>query len=375
VTWTDAHGGFWAVSGYAEVVAAAKDDDAFRSGDGVTIPRAPFRVTPIEMDPPEFFALRRILNPPFSPGAVAGLEADVRRITTELIDAFITRGRAEVVNDLARPLPGRVTLRLVGFDENEWPAMHKAVHSMIGESGFGTADADEVKKAALAGRMWQRDRIRELIQEHRDHPGAHDITTMLLEAEMDGERLSEADLVDTIALLLDGGLDTTASSITFALQHLSDQPELKQQLLDDPSLMTLAIEELLRCDAPVQGLARTASRDCDFAGQHVSKGDRMLLLWAAANRDPASFDNADELDIRRENNRHVTFGIGNHKCIGAHLARLMIRVVLDEVLHRLPDFKVVPGTVERAADVGTVYSFDRMEIVFTPRAPAGGPRP
>jgi cytochrome P450 len=368
VAWTEAHGGFWVVSGYDQVVAAAKDDYTFISSEGVTIPRAPFRVIPIELDPPEFIGLRRTLNPPFSPGAVALLAPDVQRITTELIDAFIEEGSVEFVSGLARPLPGRMTLRLVGFDESRWSEFHRAVHSIIGESGFGAKGAEEIRAAALAGRKWQRERIEELIQERRANP-ADDLTSMLIEAQIDGSKLSDDDLADTINLLLDGGLDTTASSITFALLHMSRYPDLKSRLIDDPGLMTSAVEEFLRLDAPVQGLARTVSRDCEFAGQEMSKGQRMLVLWASANRDAVAFERPDELDIGRANNRHVTFGIGNHKCIGAHLARLMLRIALEQVLARLPDFKIDEETVERAPDVGTIYSFHRAQATFTP-----GPR-
>jgi cytochrome P450 len=285
-----------------------------------------------------------------------------------LIDNFIETGSVEFVNALARPLPGRITLRLVGFDEREWSDFHRAVHSIIGESGFGAKGADEIRAAALAGRKWQRDRIEDLIRERRAKP-ADDLTSMLIEAEIDGTNLSDDDLADTINLLLDGGLDTTASSITFALLHMSRNPDIKRNLVADPGLMTSAVEEFLRLDAPVQGLARTVSHDCEFAGQAMSMGDRMLLLWASANRDAAIFEGPDKLDIGRPNNRHVTFGIGNHKCIGAHLGRLMLRVALEQVLARLPDFEIDEQTVERAPDVGTIYSFHRAQATFTP-----GPR-
>jgi cytochrome P450 len=369
MAWTEAHGGFWVVSRYDDVTDAARDDDRFRSAEGVTIPRAPFRVIPIEMDPPEFFGLRRVLNPPFSPGAVARLEPMIRRITDELIDGFIETGRVEFIDQLARPLPGRVTLRIVGFPEEEWPAFHKALFAALHTAFDGPDAAMDAKKAMLAGRMWQRDRIRELITHHREHPGDDDLTTLLMEADVDGRRLTDDELVDTLALVLDGGLDTTASSIGLAVVRLSQNPAMKQALLDDPALLASAVEEFLRVDTPVQGLARTAARDCEFAGQQVAAGERLLLLWASANRDDAAFEQPDDVILDRAGNRHITFGVGNHRCIGSHLARLMFSVALERVLARLPDFTVPEGGVERAPDVGTIYALHGVDAVFTP-----GPR-
>jgi cytochrome P450 len=144
---------------------------------------------------------------------------------------------------------------------------------------------------------------------------------------------------------------------------------MKQALLADPDLLASAVEEFLRVDTPVQGLARTAARDCEFAGQQVAAGERLLLLWASANRDDAAFDRPDDVVLDRAGNRHITFGVGNHRCIGSHLARLMFSVALERVLARLPDFTVLDDGVERAPDVGTIYALHRVDAVFTP-----GPR-
>jgi cytochrome P450 len=365
IAWSDSHNGFWVVSKYADVWAIARDDELFRSGDGVTIPRSLFRTVPIEMDPPEFLSWRRVLNPYFAPRAVAAMEDDIHRITHELIDQFITEGVCDFATELAEALPGRLTLRILGFPEDMWSRFHAAVRSEISEVRKGEDATEEDHRAALTGREWQRDQIRQRITHHREHPGDNLISD-LVHADIDGRRPSDDDLVDCVALILDGGLGTTASTITTGLMYLAQNPVARDTLRADPSKIPLAVEEFLRHDSPIQGLARTVGEDCVFGGRQMHKGDKVQILWASANLDEDEFPNADEMMLDRSPNRHIAFGVGNHKCLGIHLARSMVRIALEAVLDRLPDYRIDVAGLQRSPNVAVIFSYQRVPATFTP---------
>jgi cytochrome P450 len=161
-------------------------------------------------------------------------------------------------------------------------------------------------------------------------------------------------------------MDTTSGLTGNTLVELSRQPELRQRLIDEPDLLDTATEEFLRHSTPTQGLGRTVSRDVEFHGQHLRKGERVLLAWAAANRDPDVFDEPNELKLDRSPNRHLAFGVGQHRCLGSNLARTMFKVMLTEILRRLPDFTVVDDELDRFTDAVNVYALRSLRIRFTP---------
>ena len=170
-------------------------------------------------------------------------------------------------------------------------------------------------------------------------------------------------------VLLGGGVDTTVNAIGVALVEISRRPEVRKQLVDDPSLIPLAVEEFLRMWSPFQGLSRRVMGDVELGGCPMGEGDRVLLMWASANRDASQFDQPDEVVVDRSPNRHLAFGLGPHRCIGAHLARAELRVALEEVLRRLPDFEVDESGLQLQEDCGLMYGYGRMPTTFTP-----GPR-
>jgi cytochrome P450 len=199
----------------------------------------------------------------------------------------------------------------------------------------------------------------------------------ILTAKIDGEELAVEDKFGYILLMLFGGMDTTSGLTGNTLVQLSRRPELKQQLIDNPGLIASATEEFLRHGTPTQGLARTISRDTEFHGQRLNAGEQVMLMWAAANRDPEVFDDPDQIKLDRHPNRHMAFGVGQHRCLGSNLARTMFKVMITEILHRLPDFTMVDDEPVRFANAANTYSPRKLPIRFTPgerigAATAGG---
>jgi cytochrome P450 len=210
----------------------------------------------------------------------------------------------------------------------------------------------------------------ETIAKRRAEP-KEDIISYLVQNEIDGEKLDDTELLGFIALILAGGLLTTTDAIGNALVQLERQPEDRQRLASDPVLMESAIEEFLRFEAPVMALARTATRDTQLAGQRIAKGEKVLLLWASANRDCSVFEDADQCILDRPHNRHMAFGVGIHRCLGSHLGRLEFRVALEEILRRMPDHHIDLEAVVMAPIVGVTYGRIRIPMTFTPGRPEG----
>jgi cytochrome P450 len=376
VAHSDQYGGFWVLTRYKEVVAANRDAKVFISRPGVTLPSFgnPRPLIPLELDAPEHRAFRSLLTPLFSPGSVAKLEPVIRQLTDELIDRFIEKGECDLVLDFARVLPPTILAHIMGVD-SEW------VPRFI-DWAFRIAEADPThpEEASLAaiGELYAC--FQGLIETLRAEgdvgtraEGAEleftdqeqNMLKILLSAQLDGAPLPTEDVIDTLFLNVLGGSDTTNSAIATSLLWLATHPEERERLREDFSLIPAAIEEFLRVETPVQALARTVTEDVTLGGQQLCKGDKVLLHWGAANRDPDEFPDPEEVVLDRHPNRHVAFGNGPHFCLGAHLARLQIRVALEHILSRLTDFRLAPGCSAKWA-VGTTRGLHSFPAVFTP---------
>jgi cytochrome P450 len=368
VAFSEQWGGFWVVTGAAEVIAVAKDDDTFCSGQGVSLPTIGQArpLLPIESDAPRFRVYRQALDPLFSPKAAERLEGDIREIVTELIDDFVERGSVDFISELGQIIPARLTLRMLGLDEQAWPWFLERIHIGVHESAHDldtSVDALIEVYAAIAEGLEDR--------YDRGEPGP-DVISHLAYFEHEGERFSEEEVLDICLLLLFGGLDTTASLIGRALLHLGRNPEHRDRLAADPSRVPLAISEYLRFETPVQALARTCTRDTVLGGQHIRAGEKLWVVWASANRDAVAFENPDVIDIDRNPNRHIAFGVGIHRCLGSNVARSMANVTVREVLARIPDFHVPEGVeLPRFHDSSVVYGLTSLPAVFTPGKPSG----
>jgi cytochrome P450 len=361
VAHTDAHGGFWAMVDYAPVFDATRDDDLFSSCPAVGIPPNPVSIPilPIETDPPETKELRQVTLRQFSPASAERLRPVAAEITSELIDGFIERGECDIVGELTTPMPARLILRLLDFDESryrEWVGwVHSTVHDRTHDPG----------KSAAAG-MEMFAEIGRHIEQRRSEGLADDLFSDIMRGTLGGKPLDDVQITMYGFLMMLGGMDTTSGLTGNVLLRLCEDTNLRRQLLAEPELLTQGTEEFIRLFTPTMGLARTVTRDAEFYGQHLQQGDRAILMWSAANRDPAVFEEPDKLDLHRANARkHMAFGVGIHRCLGSHFARMMFQVMLGQILGRLPDFELA-GQPERFEDAGDVYAVRRLPIKFTP---------
>lgn len=371
VAWTDAHGGFWVLSDYDAVFAAARDDELFSSarsphgGEGLAnvIPKAPVRLhIPVELDDPEHRSYRRILNPVTSPAAVAELEPMIRRWTTWFIDQVIEDGACDLASVIG--VPAVVTLDWLGLDAGDWRRYSKALHSVLADRAGSPAHTHAVEVDI----PWMERQITEAIAGRRARPRG-DLISHLLAQEVDGAPITDDAAYSMIELLISGGVGTTASLVSQTLVHLARHPDQRQRLIDERELMPRAVEEFLRAFSPTQALARTVTRDVEFRGCPLRAGDRALLAWSSANRDPAQFEHPDEVDLDRWPNRHTAFGMGVHRCAGAHLGRAIARELLGQILARMPDFVIDESGLETYAHQGVNAGYQRIPASFTP-----GPR-
>ncbi len=372
VVWSTTNGGFWMLTGYRPVYEATRDDGLFTCSSGVGLPRdgeehalppgtGPI---PIETDPPYTQQYRKAALGPLSPRSVAGMEPAIRAMADEFVDAFIEEGRADLVQQLSTPLPARVTLRLLGMDEFRWAEWVRWIHAII----HGTAEEGREAQGAVFAHV-----AAEIQARTADPRGVDDLLTSIIGCQVDGEPIGFAEQVRYVFLVLLGGMDTTSGLTGNALVHLGRDDALRDRLRDDRGLLPTATEEFLRIGTPTQGQARTLSRDAEFHGQQLRAGERVLVLWAAANRDPAEFPEPHRVDLERRPNRHLAFGVGTHRCLGSNLARTMFQVMLDVVLDRLPDFEITVDEVPRFADACNVYAPTSLPVRFPPGPRKGTP--
>ena len=335
---TERYGGAWLPTTHADVSAIAYDTERFTSRSIIMSPfrppmeRAPQGIAPpISSDPPFHKGARRLLLPPFAPQAIDKLEPSTRDYCDELIEAMEGRDVVDAATEYAQHIPVRVIARMLGFPEEDADRFRGFVtHVIEGVSLPMEERAD--------GMLVLFEYLKEQIEDHVANP-RDDLTSYLLEAEMDGEPLDMEHVGGTMALLLLAGIDTTWSAIGASIFHLAGNPADRERLVAEPELRPTAIEELLRAYAPVT-MARLVREDMDYNGCPMKADDWVLLPFPAANRDPEFFEDADQVIIDREVNRHAAFGLGIHRCAGSHLARMELRVALDAWLDAFPSFSL-----------------------------------
>jgi cytochrome P450 len=370
VSKTDAWGGFWVVTGHAEVDSVAKNDTDYSSGvvledgtiQGVTIPSVgqTRKVIPIELDPPENLKYRKLLNPFYTVQAVRRREDEIRALVDELIDGFIEDGECDLVHSLTLATPAIVTLREVGLPTERWEEFVAWIDTMIHDSGHDPEGAMQAGMAVYGEYL-------KAIQERRENGLRDDVISTLMSSEIDGEPVTDEEIVDVGILLLFGGLDTTSAASATTFLHLAQNLEIRKRVAADKELSRYVVEEYLRWVSPVQANSRTVTNDVELGGVQLRKGERLLALWAGANHDPAHAPDPDTVNFDRGSNPHMAFGVGSHRCLGAHLARTMFRLMLEEVLERLPDYRVAGGKdVEWFDNISSVYGVKRLPIEFTP---------
>ena len=311
---------------------------------------------PITSDPPFHALARRLLLPPFAPKQIEPWEPEIRKLCRQLLDDMGTVTAGETVVDAAlqyaQHIPVNVIARMLGFPLEDDELFREFVHDAL----EGVNRAPEVRQAGFEK---LDNYIDAQIEAHRLEP-RDDLTSYLLDVELGGEKLSPPHVRGSIVLLLIAGIDTTWSAIGSSLWHLASHADDRRRLVAEPDLMATAIEELLRAYAPVT-MARMVAEDHDFHGCPMKTDEWVLLPFPAANRDPAMFDRADEVVLDRLENRHAAFGLGIHRCLGSNLARLELRVAVEEFLGRFPEFELAdPGAV--AWSVGQIRGPRRLPV-------------
>ncbi|MFC4534234.1 cytochrome P450 [Sphaerisporangium dianthi] len=335
---TGRFGGGWLPTRYEDVAAIAYDTEHFSSRAVVMSNFRPPRelapvggTPPISSDPPFHHDARKLLLPAFTKSAVVKREQATRTLCHSLIDAFEGRDVVDAAHDYAQYIPMRVIADMLGFPIEDAPLFREFI-----ENTLEGVNLPPEERSARMGSLF--DYLLAQIRDHVDNP-RDDLTSYLIDAELYGRKLEPPHVAGTMALLLVAGIDTTWSAIGASLWHLAKTPRDRERLVAEPALLPTAMEEFLRAYAPVT-MARLVREDVDWRGADMKGDDWVLLSFPAANRDPSQFERADEVVIDREVNRHAAFGLGIHRCVGSHLARMELRVALEVWLERIPDFSL-----------------------------------
>lgn len=379
IAWTDTYGGHWVAAGGHEVFELARcphisnDHDVTgtrRGYKGISIPTMVeaenFRGGMLEMDDPEHRHYRNALNPYLSPAAIKRWQPFVDDVVRACIDERIESGHIDFVDDLANVVPAVLTLAMLGIPLKKWTIYNEPAHASV-YTPPDSPDAARVRELYMAMGV---DLYTSFI-EIRDNPRPG-IVDALARLRIDGEAPADIELVGMLNLLIGGGFDTTTALTAHALEWLSEHPDERARLSGERDvLLNSATEEFLRFFTPAPGDGRNISDDMDFEGIPLKEGERLWLSWAMANRDPNLFDDPDEVILDRKGNRHFSFGLGVHRCVGSNMARTVFKAMLTAVLDRLPDYCCDPEGTVHYDSIGVIQGMRHLPATFTPGARKG----
>jgi len=354
------------ISRYEDVKFALRHPEIF-SSDIMAVDIGQDRpLIPLQVDPPDHAKYRRVMDPQLGPKEIAHLELGTRQLVNDLIDRFIERGECDVHAEFTVPLPCTVFLQMTGLPLDQIEQFLTWKDNII-RPGGGFMDMDEAAKVRKETGAAMYAFFGDVVDERTTAPG-DDIISRFIHAEIDGERMSRDEILDICYLFILGGLDTVTSTLDCSLAYLAQHDERRRELADDPSLVPHAVEELLRLETPVMQVLRVVKQEHEMHGVTMHPGDHVMVMIGAADTDPAEFgDDAAELVIDREVNRHLAFGGGPHRCLGSHLARLELKIALEEFHRRIPDYAIADGAT-------LDYSPGIREIVKLPLTFAVGAR-
>jgi cytochrome P450 len=354
--WNDVDGGHWVLTGFDAVRNALQNVDVF-STDSTIIsdPDPEYMLLPLFLDPETHIKYRKLYNARFSPGAVDRLTPVARKACQEAIDGFIDRGECDLINEFADVFPTQVFLIALGLpleDTHQFVVWVRAIFLGLSGQDLEAAGAASAEMAQYFERM---------LDERRRNPKDPDtdMVTYLLQSRIDGEPISQEYLLSMLTTLVLAGLDTTKSQLGFNFHYLATHPEDRRRIVEDPSLIASANEELLRAFAFVPP-ARKLRADIEVEGCPMKKGQMVLLPLWSANRDEAAFEDAQKVIFDRSPNRHTAFGAGAHRCAGAHLARRELLIAMEEWHARIPDYELVPD--ETIIEHGWQLGLDRLPL-------------
>jgi cytochrome P450 len=351
----------------ADIMEALRHPETFSSNmDAVDLcNKRP--MIPLQIDPPDHKKFRKLLDPIFAPRKMAAMDDQVSALVNNLIDGFIDRGEVDFAKEFSIPFPSEVFLTLLGLPADELDRFLTMKDGIIRPDHvvgklYGSHEAKEYQQKTADSVYEYFDQVLDLREaERRD-----DLLSHFLDAEMEGDRLTREDILDICFLFLIAGLDTVTATLDCMFSFLAQHPEHRRQLVETPEVIPNAIEELLRWETPVMGIARVAVADTELGGCPVHAGDQVMVMIGSANTDEAEFPDGDVVRFDRDVNPHIAFGGGIHRCLGSHLARLELRVALREWHKRIPEYEIEPG-VELVYTPG-IRSIDHFPMRFTASA-------
>ncbi|MBK1787126.1 cytochrome P450 [Prauserella cavernicola] len=367
--------GCWVLTRYDDIASVLRRSNrgfvSFPNDpDGVNSSGSEDGMIPIELDGKRHRGFRAMLDPAFSPQRVASLEGDLRAWANRLIDDWIEDGRCDFGKGFALPFPGVTVMKIMGWPEEDVERLNGWVDVVM--HGLPGASEDEANAARAKAHGEVRDYMFALIAERRAAPRRDDVTSAAIDAEVDGKKLSDTELFDLFLLMMLAGLDTVQSVLGQSMVHLAQHPEQWAQLLDEPGRVESAVEEFVRWATPPVPTRTVTQDSVEVGGLTLPKGERVHFPLAVANRDPAHYDNPDEVKLDRfvdsSTKPHVGFGMGPHRCVGVHLARLELRIAYEELRRRLPTFRLDPDQTPQE-HLGLAWGVNNVHLVFEP-----GPR-
>ena len=357
VAWSTANGGFWMLTKYSDVVEASRDWETFTVTQGIMIPPtgATMPVIPAELDPPRHSKLRRLVLPAFTDKSLAQWAPGIRELVADAFAPLLPTGRADIVQDIARPVPVLAICLVLGI-HRDWQLIRRLAEEFLAAIG----QPELAREKALALEAF----LHEEVMARKGQP-VRDLLGAYVNAEVDGEPLPDHEILGLVQLLVVAGHETTVNGMGMVLYRLVSEPGLRERVLADRSLVDRIIDETLRLHPPVWNLGRTVRTETTMRGSTMCPGERVMLVFGGANRDPDKFANPDSFDVDRPGiTQHLTFGSGRHRCIGEALARLELRLTLNYVLDTIPDIGL-DGEPEFGGGTNQ-YGPRTMPVRFTP---------
>jgi len=378
IAWSDTYGGHWVAAGAREVFELARSAEYLsndhdvnnerRGYKGITIPtpESMIRGGFLEMDPPEQRHYRQAVNPYLSPAAVAGWIPVTAELVRACLDEKIETGRIDFVDDLANVVPAVLTLAMMGIPMKHWTIYCEPVHAAV----YTPPDSPGMDRVRDRQIEMYKDMFGQLMAiKENPRPGLIDA---LARALINGRTPPDLELLGVMTLIIAGGFDTTTALTAHALEWLGEHPDQRKRLSRErETLLDPATEEFLRFYTPAPGDGRTIAADCEIAGQQFKEGERLWLSWAMANRDPEVFPDPNQVDLARTGNRHHSFGLGIHRCIGSNVARMVFKQMVAAVLDRMPDYRCDPASAVHYETIGVIQGMQHLPAAFTPGARLG----
>ncbi len=363
----DESAGVWGITRYGDIKEISKDPETFSNAGGIR-PDSGALPMMIDTDAPEHFRRRRLVSEGFTPRRICESEGGIRAICDAIIDRICEEGSADFVRDIAAPLPMIVIGNMLGVAPEDRDDLLRWSDDML--KSLGSPDPGALDKAAQAA-MEYSEYITAVAEQRRRDDQSDDLIGTLVHAEIDGDRLDEQSIIYESLLILIGGDETTRHVISGGMLELQRHPDQLKRVAADRTLLPGAVEEMLRWVSPIKNMARQMTRDVEFEGETLRKGQKLLLLYPSANRDDRVFDEPEQFDISRTPNDHVAFGFGSHFCLGNRLARMELNVMFDRLFDRLPDLALADDVEPPKRAANFVSGYESMPVVFTPSAPVG----